>query len=247
MLNHSAFISARLSVVLLISFCSISQVTDQLSCVMYLSSLLAAWRAPARADVRLLAVRGCIDSLQLRTVGKQLGATLWSSAGMRATGVQSSTCHCDSAWPACTSLSISIHFTLTMTPTFYISCEGYVYMQIKGRYPCALHAGIWRSGGILSLILNVITRWRWVINFSPCPLNSSKVLKVHVKYEVGRYAAGLDAPAGNQIPNPSLFIISIISIDLSGLHFSLTGSHTHTHTHTHTRIMFPVWTTGQIT
>ena len=49
-----------------------------------LPALPATWHVcSARADGLLPADRGCIDSLQLRTVGKQLGATLWSSAGMR--------------------------------------------------------------------------------------------------------------------------------------------------------------------
>jgi hypothetical protein len=89
MLNHWAFISAHL---LFFSgftlFVFVPQARLQICSVVWSASPLTlpvTWRGcSARADGLLPAVRGCIDSLQLRTVGKQLGATLWSSAGMRA-------------------------------------------------------------------------------------------------------------------------------------------------------------------
>jgi len=84
MLNHLAFISAHLPYCCGLGLFALVLSARLLWCDQPLPPLPATWHGcSARADGLLPADRGCIDSLQLRTVGKQLGATLWSSAGMR--------------------------------------------------------------------------------------------------------------------------------------------------------------------
>ena len=84
MLNHSAFISAHLLYCSCFALFVFVYQPGYTGAIILSPPLPATWNGcSARADGLLPADRGCIASLQLRTVGKQLGATLWSSAGMR--------------------------------------------------------------------------------------------------------------------------------------------------------------------
>jgi hypothetical protein len=40
--------------------------------------------------------------------------------------------------------------------------------------PCARHEGKFGSGSVTPLILNVRTRWRWLVRFTPRPLAPAK-------------------------------------------------------------------------
>jgi hypothetical protein len=48
----------------------------------------------------------------------------------------------------------------------YVCMGVWVYTHTH-THPCSGHEGIWGRGGILPLILNLGTRWRWVFKFMP--------------------------------------------------------------------------------
>jgi hypothetical protein len=41
--------------------------------------------------------------------------------------------------------------------------------------PCSCHEGIWQSKGIALLILNLCTRWQWVVIFTPLSLYPQEI------------------------------------------------------------------------
>jgi hypothetical protein len=135
---------------------------DERSCCVILPPNAAGWRGCSTRAHHLLPA-DC--GLRLPTVGKQPRATLWSSAGMRTTEVQSHTCHTGNS-KTCLDRNPNGHgpyymFRLTL------STKGETVPR-KGKVPLCLinyvprHEDVWGSGGIaLRFLISALDEGDW--------------------------------------------------------------------------------------
>jgi len=49
-------------------------------------------------------------------------------------------------------------------------------VMFLGAYSCVFYDGIWGNRGVGPLILNLDTRWRWVVSFRPRPLYPREII-----------------------------------------------------------------------